>query len=109
MTNRAKSIPEMVALTAPAKEDLLLVVDVSSANTTKRSTVSAVISNVANSDLSMADDVTFSANTLIVRRTHTPLSSTTLTIGKGTVFFDSNYLYIATSDNYVKRLSLSDF
>lgn len=109
MANRAKSIPELASLATPATNDLLVVVDVSSANTTKRSTVASVIGNVANNDLVMANNVTLSANTLILRNTITPANSTALSIEGGTIFFDSNYLYIATSNNYIKRLPLSDF
>ena len=109
MTNRAKSIPEMAALASPATDDLLLVVDTSSANAAKRATIAEVLGNVANNNLVMSNNVTLSANTLVIRRAYTPMNSTALEVAKGTVFFDSNYLYIATSDNHVKRLPLSDF
>lgn len=109
MANRAKSIPELPLLAAPAKDDLLVVVDSSAANTTKRSTIATIIGNVSNNDLIMSNTSTLSANTLIIRGTLTPANSSAIAVEKGTVFFDSNYLYIATSNNHVKRLPLSDF
>lgn len=109
MATRAKSIPELASLAAPASDDLLVVVDVSAANTTKRATVASILGNVSNNDLILANNKTLSANTLIVRSTITPANSSAVAVSKGTIFFDSNYLYIATSNNFVKRVSLSDF
>lgn len=48
------------------------------------------------------------ANTLIISYKATPANSTP-TIEQGTIFFDDNYLYVATSNNTLKRLSLSAF
>lgn len=38
----------------------------------------------------------------------TPLSSTD-TVTEGTIWFDNSYLYIATANNSIKRVSLSSF
>lgn len=109
MANRAKSIPELPSLTAPALSDLLVVVDVSGANATKRSTIATVVGNVSNNDLIMANNVTLSANTLVIRNNSTPANGSTVAVERGTVFFDADYLYIATANNFVKRVPLSDF
>lgn len=39
----------------------------------------------------------------------TPANSSALTIASGTMLHDSNYLYIATANNIVKRVALSLF
>lgn len=40
---------------------------------------------------------------------NTPANSTALTVLGGTLLYDSSYLYIATSNNVVKRVALSTF
>ena len=47
MANRAKSIPELVLQTAPAPDDLLVTVDVSNSNATKKITVSKMLSGMS--------------------------------------------------------------
>ena len=39
----------------------------------------------------------------------TPANSSALTISSGTLLYDSSYLYIAVSNNVVKRVALSSF
>lgn len=39
----------------------------------------------------------------------TPANSTSTVINQGSIFYDANYGYIATSNNVVKRFSLSSF
>lgn len=94
MSDRAKKITELSALTAPAGDDLLVIVDdVSGTATTKKVTVANLFGN------STANVVIFNA---------TPANST-ITVKKGTLLFDNNYIYIATSNNNLKRVSLSSF
>lgn len=40
---------------------------------------------------------------------NTPANSAALTVSRGTFLYDSNYLYIATANNVVKRVALSSF
>lgn len=94
MTDRAKKITELTALTSAANNDLLVIEDVS-ANTTK---------SIALSDLTK----TVYANTLVVTGNNTPANST-ITVTKGTLFYDSDYLYIAVANNTLKRVSLASF
>lgn len=94
MSNRAKKITELTALSAPAGEDLMVIVDDPSGTpTTKYVTVSNLLGN------STANVVVYNA---------TPANST-ITVKKGTLLFDSDYLYIATANNVLKRVGLSSF
>lgn len=96
-------------LAAPASDDLIPVVDVSAANTLKRATLTSVVGNIANNNLTMSDNAVLSVNSLVLRSTLSPTNSGSLTIDKGTLFFDSNYLYVAVANNLVKRVALSSF
>jgi hypothetical protein len=49
------------------------------------------------------------ANTLISGFKNTPTNSISLSVQAGTIFFDNNYVYVATSNNTVKRSALSSF
>ena len=46
MANRARSIPELTLQTAPAADDLLVTVDVSNSNATKKITLSKMLSGM---------------------------------------------------------------
>lgn len=50
-----------------------------------------------------------SANTVVLRGTTTPANGSVTTITKGSVFFDDNFIYIATANNIVKRAQLNSF
>lgn len=95
MADKAKKISELTALTGPAGEDLLVIVDdpTGTSNATKKVTVANFLGNS-------------SAN--ISLRISTPANST-INVKQGTIFFDSSFLYIATSNNNLKRVSLSSF
>jgi hypothetical protein len=95
MADKAKKISELTALTAPAGEDLLVIVDdpTGTSNATKKVTVSNLLGNAA-------------ANIAI--RNVTPANST-ITVQQGTIFYDNSYIYIATSNNNLKRVSLTAF
>lgn len=67
----------------------------------------------ANADISGI--VTVSANTTVTGELRifgdTPASSNAVTegVGWGKIWFDHNYLYVAASNNAIKRVALSDF
>lgn len=53
------------------------------------------------------------ANTYYIKqpnifKNETPANST-VTVVKGTIYYDSNYLYVATANNTLKRVALSSF
>ena len=94
MSDRAKKISELTALTAPAAVDLMVIVDDPSGTPiTKYVTVGNLLGNSA-------------ANVVIYNST--PANST-ITVKKGTLLFDSDYLYLATANNTLKRVSLTAF
>jgi len=94
MSDRAKKISELTALAAPAAEDLMVIVDDPSGTpTTKYVTVGNLFGNS-------------SANVVIYNAT--PANST-ITVKKGTLMFDTSYLYIATANNTLKRIALTAF
>ena len=51
---------------------------------------------------------TLSVNTVIIRNLQTPANSG-ITVTGGTLFYDSNYIYIAVANNTLKRVALSSF
>jgi hypothetical protein len=94
MSDRAKKISELSALTAPAGDDLLVIVDdVSGSAVTKKVTVANFLGN------SSANVVIFNA---------TPANSS-ISVKKGVIMFDSSYLYVAVANNSLKRVALSSF
>ena len=94
MSDRAKKISELSALTAPAAVDLLVIVDDPTGTPiTKYVTVGNLLGNAA-------------ANVVIYNST--PANST-ITVKKGTLIFDSDYLYVATANNTLKRIALTAF
>ena len=94
MSDRAKKITELSALTAPSADDRMVIVDDPSGNAvTKYVTVGNLFGNSA-------------ANVVIYNAT--PANST-ITVKKGTLMFDTSYLYVATANNTLKRIALSSF
>jgi hypothetical protein len=94
MSDRSKKVTELTALTAPAGEDLLLIVDDPSGTPiTKKVSVTNLFGNAT-------------ANVVIYNST--PANST-ITIKKGTLMFDSSYLYVAVANNTIKRVGLDAF
>ena len=94
MSDRAKKISELSALAAPSADDLMVIVDDPSGTpVTKYVTVGNLLGNST-------------ANVVI--RNSTPANST-ITVKKGTIMFDTTYLYVATADNVLKRITLNSF
>jgi hypothetical protein len=94
MSDRSKKVTELTALTTPAGEDLLLIIDDPSGTpTTKKVTLTNLFGNS-------------SANVVIYNAT--PANSQ-ITVKKGTLLFDSSYLYVATANNTLKRITLDSF
>ena len=94
MSDRAKKITELTALTAPSVDDLIVIVDSPTGTpVTKYVTVGNLLGNAA-------------ANVVIYNST--PANST-ITVKKGTILFDSSYLYVATANNTLKRVALTAF
>ena len=95
MSDRAKKITELTALATPSADDLMVIVDDPSGTpVTKYVTVGNLLGN--------------SAANLVIYNTSTPANST-ITVKKGTMMFDSGFLYIAIANNTLKRVALSTF
>lgn len=108
MTDRAKKVSELTALTAPAGEDLLIIVDDPSGTAnTKKITVTNLFNNCS-ANVTISNSAVLSTNTLLIRNKSTPANST-IAVTEGTFYFDADYLYIATANNVLKRVALESF
>ena len=94
MADKAKKISELTALTSISGGDLLVIVDDPTGTpVTKKVTVANLLGNSA-------------ANVVI--QNVTPANGT-ITVTKGTIMFDSSFIYIATANNVIKKVALSAF
>jgi hypothetical protein len=94
MADKALKISELTALTSISGGDLLVIVDDPTGTpTTKKVTVANLLGNS-------------SANVVI--QNVTPANGT-ITVTKGTIMFDSSFIYIATANNVIKKVALSAF
>ena len=109
MADRAKKISELVALTAPSNDDLLVIVDDPSGNsTTKQVTVSNFLNN-SQANVTVSNTYYLSANNFVIRRRNSPVSSSGTSDVQGSIWFDTNYIYVAVANGTIKRASLSTF
>lgn len=89
----------------------LPLINVASVNTLGTSDTLVVISNggvrqvLSNAAFS---NINLEVATLLIANNATPANSSA-NVTHGTVWFDSNYLYVATANNVLKRVSLSSF
>lgn len=94
MSDRSKKITELPLTNGISGGDLLLVVTNPTGNAVSKSiTVTNLFGNA-------------SVNTVI--RQSTPANSN-IEVKSGTIFYDSNYVYIAVADNTLKRIQLEQF
>lgn len=56
----------------------------------------------------MANVAAISVNSFIITNNATP-SNSSITITRGKIFFDSDYLYLAVANNMIKRVALNTF
>lgn len=109
MADRAKKISELTALTAPSTDDLLVIVDDPSGNSaTKKVTVGNFLNNAA-ANVTVSNTHYLSANNLVIRRRTTPVSSSGTADLQGSIWFDTNYIYVAVANGTIKRAALSTF
>lgn len=94
MADKALKISELGAITNPTGDDILVIVnDPTGTPVTKKVTVANLLGNS-------------SANVVI--QNVTPANGT-ITVTKGTIMFDSSFIYIATANNVIKKVALSSF
>ena len=109
MADRAKKISELTALTQPSTDDLLVIVDSPANNAvTKQVTVQNFFNNAA-ANVTVSNTYYLSANNLIVRRKQTPVTSSGTSDLQGAIWFDNDYIYVATANGTIKRAALSSF
>ncbi|MCK5615898.1 hypothetical protein KAR91_79270 [Candidatus Pacearchaeota archaeon] len=92
-----KKISELVANTAVAANDVLVIVKDSGGTNAK----------ITASDF-FTVTIPLQANNLILTDLSTPANSTQTAV-QGNFFFDDDFLYIATATNVLKRVALSSF
>lgn len=122
-----RKITELPALTTPDQKDLLYVVDDSIGTpASKRISLYNLFGSVP-ANTSITGTLTVSGNTTI-GGTKTNISSGVVTLGastsvvsnnattvlgaggmQGSIFWDENFLYVATSNTVIKRVALSTF
>lgn len=77
-----------------------------SPNSVYAQTASITLTNL----LTNTPNLNIAVSNLILNISNTAISNShSLTIPQGTLFFSNNYGYIATSNNLVKRFSLTEF
>lgn len=135
------TISGLTALTTPAAEDLLVVVDDPSGSpVNKKITLRSLFGNVtanvsitgnlstsanntlqgsntvvsSNATFSSARPVRFNAGAVtLTAKTSVSSNNATTQLGsggmQGSMFWDENYLYVATSNTVIKRVALSTF
>lgn len=94
MAEETKKITELTTKTGTSANDVLVF-------------VSNVAGNAVTSKITVANFLTNSLANVCIQLS-TPANST-ITVKQGTIFCDSDYLYIATANSVVKRISLSSF
>jgi hypothetical protein len=108
-----KKVSELTELTAVAgRDELYIVDDPAGTPVSKKVQVNSLFSSVA-ANTSFAGTVA-AANGIVTLNKATSVSSnnTTTLLGaglQGSIFWDADYLYIATSNTVVKRVALTDF
>jgi hypothetical protein len=114
-----QKVSQLPLLTSPASEDLVLIIDNPNGTPSSKSiTLKILFGNIpANTSivgtLDVSGNSTFSqvkitGDAITVQASRTPANST-ISIAKGTIFWDSSYIYVATANNVVKRASLQSF
>lgn len=110
MADRAKKITELATLTSPTPDDLMVIVDQPATGNvaTMHVTVGNLLNNSA-ANVTVGNTFYLSANNLLIRRKATSIVSSGTTDIQGSIWFDDNYIYVATANGTVKRAALSTF
>lgn len=108
MADRAKQISELPTTTSVAANATFVVVDNTTAVANTKQISANNLFNNSSFNVTLSNTAILSANTIIIRNSQTPANST-ITVSKGTIFFDTDYLYIAVANNTLKRILLTSF
>jgi len=114
MASSDKRLDELTAAIYMAGNDYFVVVrDPAGSKTTNTITKDLLFGNV-DSDAVFTGNVSIDSakylivNNMVIARKSTPVSNTDTVTG-GSIWFDDNYIYVATANNTIKRVALSDF
>lgn len=81
--------------------------DLPVANSAALSDILYIVTNPTNNaNASFSISVAALANSMITKNTPT---NSTITVSQGTIYYDNNYLYIASSPNTLKRVAIQSF
>ena len=111
MATEVKKISELTLLQTANSADVFVVVDDTTGTpVTRKMNIGRPLTQglkgkFANTTISQLE---ITGDRVVIQNTKTPASST-ITITKGSIFFDTNYLYVATANNTIKRVALSSF
>ena len=108
MADRAKQISELPTTTSVAANATFVVVDNTTAVANTKQISANNLFNNSSFNVTLSNTAILSANTIVIRNNQTPANST-ITVSKGTIFFDTDYLYIAVANNTLKRILLTSF
>ena len=110
MANRTIRVSGLPTRTGLSGNNVVLAIDNTTSNTVSNTVQVSLTNLFTNSsvDFIVKDGHSLSANTLIIRRENTPANST-VTVAKGTFWYDANFLYIAVATDTIKRVALSSF
>lgn len=109
-----KRISELQSATSVASEDLLNIVDnpigtpVNKKITVKNFFGSVPANTTFQANVSIHGSMVVSNNNIRITESQTPANST-IAVSQGAIFWDEDYIYIAVSNNVVKRAALSSF
>ena|SRR5688572_27679492 len=101
MANNAKETKDLTVIHTVGRDGLVVVSTNSSANGLTR--------NISVEDLFANTDKDILVANLVIDYDETPANSTALTVSKGQLWYDTNFIYIAIADNIVKRVAVSTF
>jgi len=123
-----KKVTELTAITSISGDDLLLVVNdplgtpdsrkvtvanffggVASATTHNGTVTFNANTTIAGSKSTVSANTTFSGNLRMTSDTPASNNATSEGYGVGSIWFDSDYIYVATANNTIKRAALSTF
>lgn len=122
-----RKITELAALTAPNQKDLLYTVDDPTGTPVSKkvslydlfgsvpanTSITGTLAASGNTSISGAKTVLSSGQITLSAATSVGSNNATTVVGRadaqGTLFWDENYLYVATSNTQVKRVALSVF
>ncbi len=118
-----KKVSELDAVVTPNKDDALYCITNTDSTPTSKQITNDVLFNNINWTVNASNNVTFTSdfdaegntytenltvNNFVFDSKYTPSSSTQPTT-PNKIFIDSNYIYVSTSNNNIKRVALENF